>query len=208
MTPLNLLIATLFRAPSTSHSSDTAMTTTLPNNAGPTQDSGPLHYQDASTLAALIATKQASSREVVQAHLDRIAEVNPKINAIVTLLADDALRNADAADAAVASGAELGPRHGVPVTVKDALDTAAIPTQYAPSCSPVSSPTPTPLRWHGSRLPPREDQPPRVLGVDRDRQPGDGPHQQPLESGPHPGWILRRGIRSDRGWHVADRHRQ
>jgi aspartyl-tRNA(Asn)/glutamyl-tRNA(Gln) amidotransferase subunit A len=106
------------------------MTTTFPNNAGPTQDSGPLHYQDASTLAALIATKQASSREVVQAHLDRIAEVNPKINAIVTLLADDALRNADAADAAVASGAELGPLHGVPVTVKDALDTAAVPTQY------------------------------------------------------------------------------
>jgi aspartyl-tRNA(Asn)/glutamyl-tRNA(Gln) amidotransferase subunit A len=106
------------------------MTTTLPNNAGTTQDSGPLHYQDASSLAALIATKQASSREVVQAHLDRIAEVNPKINAIVTLLADDALRNADAADAAVASGAELGPLHGVPVTVKDALDTAAIPTQY------------------------------------------------------------------------------
>jgi hypothetical protein len=93
------------------------MTTTLPDNAGPTQDSGPLHYQDASTLAALIATKQASSRDVVQAHLDRIAEVNPKINAIVTLVADDALRNADAADAAVAadaadaavaSGAELG----------------------------------------------------------------------------------------------------
>ena len=70
-----------------------------------------------------------SSREVVQAHLDRIAEVNPKINAIVTLLADDALRAADAADAAVARGVELGPLHGVPVTVKDSIDTAGVLTQ-------------------------------------------------------------------------------
>jgi aspartyl-tRNA(Asn)/glutamyl-tRNA(Gln) amidotransferase subunit A len=105
------------------------MTTTLTNNSATSQDSGPLHYQDATTLAALIATKQVSSREVVQAHLERIAEVNPKINAIVTLLAEDALRGADAADKAVAGGAELGPLHGVPVSIKDSLDTAGIPTQ-------------------------------------------------------------------------------
>ncbi|OBA63214.1 glutamyl-tRNA(Gln) amidotransferase subunit A [Mycobacterium sp. 1100029.7] len=89
----------------------------------------PLHYQDATSLAALIADKQVSSREVVQAHLDRIAEVNPSVNAIVTLLAEDALRAADAADIAVASGAELGPLHGVPVTVKDSIDTAGVLTQ-------------------------------------------------------------------------------
>jgi aspartyl-tRNA(Asn)/glutamyl-tRNA(Gln) amidotransferase subunit A len=105
------------------------MTTTLTNNSATSQDSGPLHYQDATTLAALIATKQVSSREVVQAHLDRIAEVNPKINAIVTLLAEDALRDADAADKAVAGGAELVPLHGVPLSIKDSLDTAGIPTQ-------------------------------------------------------------------------------
>src|SRR6202171_3283768 len=107
------------------------MTTTLTNNSATSQDSGPLHYhyQDATTLAALIATKQVSSREVVQAHLDRIAAVNPKINAIVTLLAEDALRGADAADKAVARGAELGRLHGVPVSIKDSLDTAGIPTQ-------------------------------------------------------------------------------
>ncbi|MDT5199174.1 MAG: hypothetical protein QOH34_696 [Mycobacterium sp.] len=105
------------------------MTGTLTNNSVTSQDSSPLHYQDATTLAALIATKQMSSREVVQAHLDRIAEVNPKINAIVTLLAEDALRGADAADKAIAAGAELGPLHGVPFTIKDSLDTAGIPTQ-------------------------------------------------------------------------------
>jgi aspartyl-tRNA(Asn)/glutamyl-tRNA(Gln) amidotransferase subunit A len=102
---------------------------TLPEGSVTTHDSEPLHYRDATALAELIATKQVSSRKVVQAHLDRIAEVNPKINAIVTMLADDALRAADAADAAVASGAELGPLHGVPVTVKDSIDTAGVLTQ-------------------------------------------------------------------------------
>src|SRR5436305_5048500 len=102
----------------------------MPNTyADPTHDPNPLHYEDATTMAALIASKQLSSREVVQAHLDRISEVNPRINAIVTLLTDDALRAADAADAAVRSGDPVGPLHGVPFTVKDCLDTTGVPTQ-------------------------------------------------------------------------------
>jgi aspartyl-tRNA(Asn)/glutamyl-tRNA(Gln) amidotransferase subunit A len=91
--------------------------------------SNPVHYLDATKLATLIRTKELSSREVVQAHLDRINAVNPKINAVVTLMAEDALRPADAADEAVASGAELGPLHGVPFSIKDALDTAGVLTQ-------------------------------------------------------------------------------
>jgi aspartyl-tRNA(Asn)/glutamyl-tRNA(Gln) amidotransferase subunit A len=89
----------------------------------------PIHYMDATALAALIRTKQLSSREVVQAHLNRISAVNPKINAIVTLMADDALKGADAADKAVARGAELGPLHGVPFSIKDTMDTAGVLSQ-------------------------------------------------------------------------------
>src|ERR1700720_3286244 len=92
-------------------------------------DTGAIYYKDATELATLIRTKQLSSREVVQAHLDRIAAVNPKVNAIVTLIAEDALKRADAADKAVASGAEIGPLHGVPFSIKDALDTAGVLTQ-------------------------------------------------------------------------------
>jgi Asp-tRNA(Asn)/Glu-tRNA(Gln) amidotransferase A subunit family amidase len=55
--------------------------------------------------------------------------VNPKINAIVTLLSEDALKGADAADKVVASGAELGPLHGVPFSIKDCIDTAGVPSQ-------------------------------------------------------------------------------
>jgi aspartyl-tRNA(Asn)/glutamyl-tRNA(Gln) amidotransferase subunit A len=90
-----------------------------------------IYYKDATELASLIRTKQLSSREVVQAHLDRIVAINPKINAIVTLLAEDALKGADAADRAVRNGGELGPLHGVPFTIKDAIDTAGVLTQRA-----------------------------------------------------------------------------
>ena len=88
-----------------------------------------IYFEDATELATLIRTKQASSREIVQAHLDRIAAINPEINAIVTLLADDALKGADAADDAVSRGKVLGPFHGVPFTIKDAIDTAGVLTQ-------------------------------------------------------------------------------
>ena len=90
-----------------------------------------IYYKDATELAGLIRTKQVSSREVVQAHLDRIRAVNPKLNAIVTLMDGDALKGADAADKAVKDGAELGPLHGVPFTIKDSIDTGGVLTQQA-----------------------------------------------------------------------------
>jgi amidase len=63
-----------------------------------------------------------SSRELVDAHLDRVAEVNPKVNAIVEVLADQARDAADAADRQRRSGTEVGPFHGVPITVKTNID--------------------------------------------------------------------------------------
>src|ERR1700753_270334 len=87
-----------------------------------------LTHMDASRLANLIAVREPSPVEVVRAHLDRIAAVNPKVNAIVAL-ADSALDDARKAEAAVMSGAQLGRLHGVPFTVKDAIDTAGVLTQ-------------------------------------------------------------------------------
>lgn len=85
-------------------------------------------FSDATRLAELIRTKQLSPVEVVQAHLDRIAAVDPKVNAIVTV-AEGALSAAKAAEAAVLAGGDLGPLHGVPFTVKDSIDTAGVMTQ-------------------------------------------------------------------------------
>ena len=85
-------------------------------------------YSAATKLAELIRTREVSPVEVVQAHLDRIEAINPKLNAIVTV-ADGALEAARAAEAAVLAGDELGPLHGVPITAKDSIDTAGVLTQ-------------------------------------------------------------------------------
>lgn len=85
-------------------------------------------YSDATKLAELIRTKEISPVEVVQAHLDRIEAVDPKVNAIVTV-ADGVLEAARAAERAVLAGDELQPLHGVPFTAKDSIDTAGVATQ-------------------------------------------------------------------------------
>jgi len=87
-----------------------------------------LYYTDATSLAHLIRTKQVSPVEVVRAHLDRIAVVNPKVNAITTLLADQAMRAAKTAEQAVVEGQDLGAFHGVPFSVKDVIDVADVVT--------------------------------------------------------------------------------
>jgi len=106
-------------------------------------------------LAALIRDREVSSREVVQAHLDRIKAVNPHLNAIVRLLADQALAAADAADQAVADGTSLGPLHGVPCTVKENIDLAGTPTTQAvpalaEAVAPIDAPQVERLRAAGA----------------------------------------------------------
>jgi aspartyl-tRNA(Asn)/glutamyl-tRNA(Gln) amidotransferase subunit A len=86
-------------------------------------------FEDATQLAAQVASKELSPVEIMQAHLDRIEAVNPQLNAIVTLDAERAIEAAKRAEQAVMRGDALGPLHGVPFTVKDSLDTADVPTQ-------------------------------------------------------------------------------
>jgi aspartyl-tRNA(Asn)/glutamyl-tRNA(Gln) amidotransferase subunit A len=71
------------------------------------------------TVARAIADKQVSSREVTQSCLDRIARWQSHLNAFMTIEAEDALKAADAADAALAKGARRGVLHGVPLAHKD-----------------------------------------------------------------------------------------
>ena len=89
-----------------------------------------LWRNSASDLAAMIARGETSSRAVVEAHLERIAEVNPALNAVVTVLEGEALAGAAAADANVAAGKPLGPLHGVPFTVKANIDLLGTPTTH------------------------------------------------------------------------------
>ena len=82
-------------------------------------------------LARNIRSKQVSSREVLEAHLARVEEVNGDLNAIVRLLADEARAAADAADAGGGRRQRPRPLHGVPCTVKENIDLAGTPTTRA-----------------------------------------------------------------------------
>lgn len=80
-------------------------------------------------LSSAIHARQVSCREVMQAYLARIAAVNPRFNAIVSLQdGDDLLRQSDARDAQLARGESMGWMHGMPQAIKDLANTAGIPT--------------------------------------------------------------------------------
>jgi amidase len=109
----------------------------------------------------MIRDREVSSREVVQAHLDRVEAVNPSLNAIVRLLPGEALAAADKADREVAeaagagAGAHLGSLHGVPFTVKENIDLAGTPTTQAvralaEAVAPVDAPQVERMRAAGA----------------------------------------------------------
>jgi amidase len=84
----------------------------------------------ATEMAALLRARQISATELVEAHLRRIERVNPKVNAIVTVVAEQALDRAREADEDAAHGRWRGPLHGLPVAHKDLVETAGIRTTY------------------------------------------------------------------------------
>ncbi|WP_431041810.1 amidase [Streptomyces sp. P1-3] len=84
----------------------------------------------ATELAAAVARGEVSATEVVKSHLDRIAEVNPTVNAVTQPLADRAVAEAAALDRRRAAGDELGPLAGVPFTVKESIGIAGVPTTH------------------------------------------------------------------------------
>ena len=84
----------------------------------------------AAEMARRIARRELSSAEVVNAHLARIDAVNPALNAVVRVLADEARAGAAMADRRLAAGETVGPLHGVPFTVKENIDMAGLPTTW------------------------------------------------------------------------------
>src|SRR5882757_7025264 len=85
-------------------------------------------WRTAIETGRLIRTGALTSRRVTEAHLDRIAVLNPIAQAYVTVTPEVALAQADAADAEVAAGHNRGPLHGVPYCLKDIIATADIRT--------------------------------------------------------------------------------
>ena len=106
----------------------------------------PIWQWTAVQTAAAIRNGAISAEEAVKAHVERMHAVNPKLNAVVVDLSAEAVKAARAADRARAKGAELGPLHGVPITIKENVDyqgrpnpngVPALMSLVAPSDSPV-----------------------------------------------------------------------
>ncbi len=98
-------------------------------------------FGSATRLAQMVREKKVSAVEAVQAFIARIEKVNPKLNAVVQTCFERALREAKEADELQARGQTKGPLHGVPMTIKDSIDTAGVITtggtvgrmQYVPA---------------------------------------------------------------------------
>ena len=87
-----------------------------------------LVFVSASQLAQMIRDRNVSAVEVLDAHLERIAKHNSKLNAICTLDEEQARQRAKQADEELAQGKNWGALHGVPMTVKDIFETAGLRT--------------------------------------------------------------------------------
>src|SRR6267378_1932578 len=127
----------------------------------------------ASELAQRIVRRQLSSVEVVDAHLARIDEVNPALNALVRVLADEARAGAALADKKLAAGEAVGPLHGVPFTVKENIDMAGLPTTWgvpalAQAVAPADAPVVERMRAAGAIPIARTNLPDMALRVHTD----------------------------------------
>lgn len=94
------------------------------------QAADPICFLSAVEMAKLIRSKKLSAREVLAAHLKQIERVNPKVNAIVTLVPEMAAKMAAHADEMTARGEKLGSLHGLPVAHKDLMETRGIRTTF------------------------------------------------------------------------------
>ena len=86
-----------------------------------------LHSLTISEARSLLDRREVSARELTQAHLDRIRDIDPRVGAFVSVTPEQALQQADAADAAIARG-EAGPLAGIPMQIKDNMCTRGIAT--------------------------------------------------------------------------------
>ncbi len=124
----------------------TKTTITKTTSRKPAAPKGPIWQWSALATAAAIRSGAISSVEVTEAHIARMRAINPKLNAVVVDLSDEALNAAKAADQARSKGRELGLLHGVPITIKENVDYEGrpnpngVPVQMniiAPSDAPV-----------------------------------------------------------------------
>lgn len=89
-----------------------------------------LAFDSAVSLARKLRAKQISSVELLNFYFDRVDKFNGELNAVIWQIRDEAMEDAKRADAAIAAGEELGPLHGVPMTIKESYDVRGTPSTW------------------------------------------------------------------------------
>lgn len=107
----------------------------------------------AAEQAEAVRSADVSAAELVDSHLDRIAEVNPRVNAVTQLLAERARRTATRMDRRRAAGETLGPLAGVPFTVKESTAVEGVPTTFGTERFRDLVASADAPRWHGCARP-------------------------------------------------------
>jgi aspartyl-tRNA(Asn)/glutamyl-tRNA(Gln) amidotransferase subunit A len=99
------------------------------------------------TASDLIARRELSPVDLVRSVLDQVDRLEPRVRAYATLLPEQALAAARAAERDIAHGTYRGPLHGIPVALKDLIDTAGIPTTWGSQAHPDRVPTTDAKSW-------------------------------------------------------------
>lgn len=102
-------------------------------------NSSEICYMSLTDTAEAVRTKKLSPVEIMDAVLHRVEKLNPRVNAYCALVGDSARKHAAEAETAVMKGEELGPLHGIPVSIKDLTFTRGIRTTPAPGFTRTSS---------------------------------------------------------------------
>ena len=89
-----------------------------------------LAFLSATAIAARIRNRELGCEEILRHYLDRVDRHNGALNALVVDVREQALEDARSADRAVATGDDLGPLHGVPMTIKESYNLAGTPTTW------------------------------------------------------------------------------
>ena len=92
-----------------------------------------MRMQSIAETSSLVRQKKLSPVELTRACLDQIARLNPTVNAFITVMADAALEDAEKAEQEIQAGKRRGPLHGIPIGLKDIIDTAGVRTTAASS---------------------------------------------------------------------------
>jgi len=111
----------------------------------------PIHYNTISQVASLIEAKELSPVELTEVMLARIDAVDGQYLSYATVMANQAMESARAAETAISAGNYLGPLHGVPIAVKDLCFTKGSGPWGAPRCCGTTFLTSTPRWWRSCK---------------------------------------------------------